>query len=168
MSPAVLAAIALVLGLLAGGLVNACVLRTRDGLRFTFGRRKCVSCARPMAFADHVPVVSFVNLRGRCRNCTAVMPWQYVGVEIAMGVLFALVALRAFAGFGAPEFVALAPWYAEPLALFLRDAIMAMLLVPIFMFDYRASIIPDRLSVPAVAIAFLMNAALGASITGML
>ena len=167
MSPVLLAVIALVLGVLAGGVVNACLLRTRDGLRFTFGRRACVTCARTMAFADHVPIVSFIKLRGRCRGCTAVIPWQYPAVEIALGVLFALFALRAFTGYGAPDFVALAPWYAEPLALFIRDAIMAMLLVPIFMFDYRASVIPDRLSVPAIAIAFLMNAVLGANIAGM-
>lgn len=168
MTLALIAIIAGIAGILAGGLVNAFLLRTRDGLAFTFGRRKCVTCARPVALADHVPILSYLKLRGRCRRCTAVTPWQYPAVEVVLGILFAIFAVRSLTGYGVPDFVSLSPWYAEPLALFIRDAIMAMLLIPIFMFDYRASIIPDRLSVPAMIVALLMNMALGAPATDLL
>ncbi|MCR4312382.1 MAG: prepilin peptidase [Candidatus Uhrbacteria bacterium] len=156
------------LGVLAGGLVNACLLRTRDGLAFTFGRKKCVTCARPMAIADHVPVASYIRLKGKCRRCSAVIPWQYPAVELAIGLLFAGFAYMAWTGVAVPTYVELSPWYGEPLAFFIRNAIMAMLLVPIFMFDFRASVIPDRLSIPAVVIALLMNLALGASSSDLL
>ncbi len=156
-----------VLGILAGGLVNAFLLRTRDGLKFTFGRTKCITCARPMALADHVPIVSYLRLKGKCRRCSAVIPWQYPAVEAVMAILFAAFAFRAFGG-DVPSFVELTPWYGEPLALFIRDCIMAMLLIPIFMFDFRASIIPDRLSIPAMVMALLLNLSLGADPNNLL
>lgn len=160
--------LATLFGVLSGGLVNACLLRTRDGLAFTFGRKKCVTCARPMAIADHVPIVSYLRLKGKCRRCSAVIPWQYVAIEVVMGLLFAAFAYRAFSDGNLPDFVSTYPWYGERFALFIRDAIMAMLLIPIFMFDYRASVIPDRLSIPAIIIALLMNMALGADVNTML
>lgn len=161
-------AIAAVLGALMGGLVNACVLRTKKGLAFTIGRKKCSTCAMPLALADHVPIASYLRLKGKCRRCSSVMPWQYLAVEVVLAALFALFAYHAFVASVLPSFVAALPLTGEPLGLFVRNAIVATLFVPIFMFDLRSSIIPDRLTIPAIIIALLMNAALGMNTADML
>lgn len=160
--------IAAVLGLLAGAIVNICLLRTKEGLEFMLGRRKCTRCAMPAAALDHVPLLSYFNLKGKCRSCSAVIPWQYPLTEIAFALLFAGFMYQALTGYGVPDFVSSYPLYGEPLAFFMRNAVVSMLLVPIFIFDYRASVIPDRLSIPAVVIALLMNIVLGASVPMLL
>ncbi len=155
-----------VLGLLCGAFVNSFLLRTPEGLRFTAGRRKCVTCARPMRVSDHVPLVSYVAMKGKCRACKTVIPWQYPAVEVAMLLLFVGFAwqlLATNAGDGATaSAIGIAFGY------FIRNALIAMLLVPIFMFDYRASVIPDRLSIPAMIIAVALNAVLGVDPLAML
>jgi leader peptidase (prepilin peptidase) / N-methyltransferase len=158
--------IAGVLGLVCGAFVNTFLLRTPDGLRFTVGRRKCVTCARPMQIKDHLPLVSYVAMKGKCRACKTVIPWQYPALEVAMTVLFVgfawqIVAVNA-------DVQPLSNAIGVSFGLFVRNALMAMLLVPIFMFDYRASVIPDRLSIPAMIVALSLNTVLGVDPISML
>lgn len=152
--------VSLVLGLISGAFVNTFLLRTPDGLRFTAGTRKCVTCARPMHKKDHFPLVSYLVLQGKCRACKSIIPWQYPALELSMGVLFVLFAWQILSGdAGVPPFARDA---SDAIALFIRNATVTMLLLPIFMFDWRASIIPDRLSIPAMILALALNAAMGA------
>lgn len=155
-----------VLGLVCGAFVNIFLLRTPDGLKFTAGRRKCVTCARPMHAKDHVPLVSYLVLQGRCRMCKSIIPWQYPALEIAMAVLFMGFAYQIVTqDSNVPLFARDA---SDAIGLFVRNGLLTMLLLPIFMFDYRASIIPDRLSVPAMIIVLSLNAVMGVDSLTML
>lgn len=155
-----------ILGLMCGAFVNVFMLRTPDGLEFTAGRRKCVTCARPMHAKDHFPLISYIVLQARCRACKSVIPWQYPALEVAMAALFMGFAYQIVTQDpGVPFF---ARDVGDAIGLFARNGLIAMLLLPIFMFDYRASVIPDRLSVPAMIIALSLNAVLGMDPVNML
>ena len=155
--------LAAVLGLLVGSIVNACVLRTKNGLPL-MSKNRCLRCVEPVAWFDAIPLLSYVALRGRCRRCTAAIEWQYPAVEAAMAILFAVFAARVVWGVGIPVFVD----DAERWLLFTRDAAVSAFLVIIFLYDFRFSVIPDRFSIPAIIIALFTNLALGASPWGVL
>ncbi len=158
--------VALVIGLLTGAFVNTFLLRTPDGLRFTAGKRKCVTCARPMHAKDHFPLISYLVLQAKCRACKSVIPWQYPALEVVMGLLFVGFAWQILSGdVGVPPF---ARDSSDAIALFIRNGLLTMLLLPIFMFDWRASIIPDRLSIPAMIVAIALNTAMGVDPMAML
>lgn len=158
--------VALVIGLLTGAFVNTFLLRTPDGLRFTAGKRKCVTCARPMHAKDHFPLISYIVLQAKCRACKSVIPWQYPALEVVMGLLFMTFAWQILSGdVGVPPFARDA---SDAIALFIRNGLLTMLLLPIFMFDWRASIIPDRLSIPAMIVAIALNTAMGVDPTAMM
>lgn len=163
MAPIVGIPLAAILGLFAGGFANAGIMRTKETLSFT-ANRKCAVCAHPVHGHDALPIVGFLSLKGRCRKCSAVIPWQYLLTEFAMAGLFALFAWRAFTLFGAPVEVETS----EAMLLFARDIGVSFFLVLIFMFDWRASVIPDRLSIPAIFIALLANILLGIPATDVL
>lgn len=148
---------AVVLGVFVGSIINATVLRTKAGLPL-MSRARCLTCVEPIAWFDLLPVVSYLALKGRCRRCSAAIEWQYPAVEAAMGLLFGLFALRIFLGWGVPSFVD----YGEEVVLFLRDALISVFLVIIFLYDFRFSVIPDRFSIPALVVALLANIAMGA------
>lgn len=150
--------LAAVLGLVVGSFVNAFVLRAKNGIPLMSGS-KCTRCVEPIAWYDTVPVLSYVALRGRCRRCTAAIEWQYPAVEAAMAVLFAVFAARVVFGVAIPSFIDVG----ETWLLFVRDAAMSALLVVIFLYDFRFSVIPDKFSVPAILVALIMNIALGAN-----
>lgn len=149
---------AAVLGLLVGGVVNALVMRTRESLMFTVAR-SCAICAEPASGLEYLPLFGYFAVRRRCGGCQAVIPWQYPATEAAFALLFLVFAARA-AGVWSdalPDFVLLS----EGWLLFIRDAIVVTALVLVFVFDYRASLIPDRITIPAIIAVIVLNLALG-------
>lgn len=79
---------ALLFGLCVGSFLNVVIVR-KDG-QWLRGRSACPSCAKPIAWFDMVPVVSWIILRGRCRSCDRAISIQYPLVEAATGLLFGL------------------------------------------------------------------------------
>lgn len=148
-----------IIGLLVGSFINVVVFRSKSNEPFWRGRSKCRTCEEPIAAVDLVPVVSFFALKGRCRQCSATIEWQYPLVEIVCGVLFGVFFARAALAFGLPEWLNQADW----VALFIRDIVIGMFLVVIFVYDLRYTYILDRFSIPAMVIALVFNIGLGAN-----
>lgn len=133
-----LAAAAGVLGLLVGSFLNVVVHRVPAGRSVLRPRSACPSCTAPIRSRDNVPVVSWLLLGGRCRDCSAAVPVRYPAVEAATAVLFA----------------ALATAYG-------RSAVLPALLwvaaagVALFVIDLDSHRLPDAIvlpSYPAVAV----------------
>lgn len=82
-----------VLGLLIGSFLNVVVHRVPAGRSVVRPRSACPACAAPIRSRDTVPVVSWLLLGGRCRDCAAAVPLRYPAVEAVTGVLFAALAV---------------------------------------------------------------------------
>jgi leader peptidase (prepilin peptidase) / N-methyltransferase len=81
------------LGLMFGSFANVPIHRWPRGGTVSRPRTSaCPSCEQPIAARDNVPVVSWLLLRGRCRNCQAPIHWRYPLVELATAILFAAMA----------------------------------------------------------------------------
>ena len=83
-----------ILGLLIGSFLNVVIHRVPAGLSLVSPGSACPACAHPVRPFDNVPVLSWLLLRGRCRDCAAPIAVRYPLVELATGLLFALVAWR--------------------------------------------------------------------------
>ncbi|MCW2843311.1 MAG: peptidase domain protein [Nocardioides sp.] len=107
-----------VLGLLVGSFLNVVVHRVPAGLSLVSPGSACPRCHHQIRPRDNVPVVSWLLLRGRCRDCSATIPARYPLVEIATAALFGLTGWR----FGASPYTAAALLVtAAGVALFLID-----------------------------------------------
>lgn len=86
-------AAAFVLGLIFGSFGTAFAYRVprRESLG---GRSKCPNCGHTITAAENIPVLSYVLLRGRCRNCGEKISIRYPLIELASGILFALAAWK--------------------------------------------------------------------------
>jgi len=87
-----------VLGLVIGSFLNVVIYRTEKE-RSLRGRSCCPKCKKKIIWKDNIPVVSFVKLKGRCRNCKEPISWQYPAVEILTAVLFTFSAYLLFHNF---------------------------------------------------------------------
>ena len=77
------------IGLAFGSFANVPIHRwPRGGTVSQPARSACPSCGGRIRLLDNVPVVSWLVLRGRCRDCAAAISGRYVLVEILMGLLF--------------------------------------------------------------------------------
>jgi leader peptidase (prepilin peptidase) / N-methyltransferase len=83
------ASLAFVGGIVTGSFVGVVAHRLPRGLSIVGPRSVCDSCGAQIAAYDNVPVLSWLLLRGRCRNCDAPIPVRYPLVELAVGIAFA-------------------------------------------------------------------------------
>jgi len=85
-----------VLGLVVGSFINVISLRYNPD-KFLFsrevigGRSNCPKCKNKLKWFELVPLLSFIFLRGQCRNCREKISFQYPLVEFASGLIFLLV-----------------------------------------------------------------------------
>lgn len=84
-----LAALAGLLGLVVGSFLNVVVHRVPAGRSVVRPRSACPACGHEVRTRDNVPVVSWLVLRGHCRDCGAPISARYPLVELGTGVLFA-------------------------------------------------------------------------------
>lgn len=83
-----------VFGLLIGSFLNVVVWRVPRGESVVSPPSACPQCAHEIRARDNVPVLSWLVLRGRCRDCSAPISARYPAVELSCGALFAVMALR--------------------------------------------------------------------------
>ncbi|MGD1073700.1 MAG: prepilin peptidase [Bryobacteraceae bacterium] len=76
------ALLAAVFGLLIGSFLNVCIYRWPRDLSVVRPRSACPECEGPIAWYDNIPVLSYLALRGRCRQCQARIHWRYPVVEL--------------------------------------------------------------------------------------
>ncbi|MBO5292973.1 MAG: prepilin peptidase [Lachnospiraceae bacterium] len=82
------------IGSIIGSFLNVCILRLPTGESVVTGRSHCPHCNHTLSFAEMIPVLSYLILRGRCRICKAPISIQYPLVEALTALLFLGAALR--------------------------------------------------------------------------
>lgn len=132
-----------VLGSCIGSFINAATYRLKRGKPIANDRSKCVHCERVLEAIDLVPVLSFLFLKGKCRTCVKTIPKRYVAVELAGAFLFLLVFLR----FPSPLL-----WGSRELLGLIRDFFAVSVLLFLFVYDYLYSLLPDEVTLPAIAL----------------
>ena len=90
-------AVAALFGALIGSFLNVVIYRLPAGESLLSPGSHCPSCDAPVRAFDNVPVLSWLLLRGRCRNCGARISPRYPAVELLTAAAFAaVVAARGF------------------------------------------------------------------------
>jgi len=135
------------LGIIIGSFLNVIIFRLNTGRTFIKGGSMCMTCGHKLRWFELVPVLSFLVLRGRCRECRSKISIQYPVVEIITGLVFTLIAFKFL------PILYFSFWlYVLYLVMFL--AIFSLLIV-IFVYDLKHKIIPNKLSYSFSALALL-------------
>jgi len=95
------------LGLAVGSFLNVVIYRVPRGESIVSPRSACPSCGAPIRERDNIPVVSWLVLRGRCRDCKAPISPRYPLVELLCAGLFAGTAARFGRQWDLPAYLAL-------------------------------------------------------------
>lgn len=135
-----LVAACVVLGLVIGSFLNVVIWRVPRGESVAHPPSACPRCGQRIRRRDNVPVVSWLLLRGRCRDCGNPISARYPMVEAGTGVLFGLTA-----------------WFAGPSWVLPALLYFAAIGVALTMIDLDTHRLPDAIVLPAypVSIALL-------------
>ncbi|MCC7185641.1 MAG: prepilin peptidase [Acidobacteria bacterium] len=82
-----------IFGLMVGSFLNVCIARLPRGESIVTPASTCPSCRRLIAWRDNIPVLSYLWLRGRCRQCAAPISVRYPLVEAGTAVAFVVQAM---------------------------------------------------------------------------
>ena len=89
METSLFAGVAAVFGLIFGSFINVVAYRIPADMSVISPASACPSCGHAIRPRDNIPVLSWLRLRGRCRDCDAPISARYPIVELATAVLFA-------------------------------------------------------------------------------
>ena len=168
-----------IVGLCVGSFLNCLIYRLRRQ-KTILGRSYCPHCKQPIAWYDNIPLISFILLKGECRHCKRPIAWQYPAVELATGILFVLAYIN-FQFFPPQRDPAMAVTIfnfqtisdvqilkfqfiihnSKLLIQLLRDWLFVCILIVVFIYDLRWQLILDKVTVPAIIVAFGLNLWLG-------
>ncbi|HEY5110700.1 MAG TPA: prepilin peptidase [Acidimicrobiales bacterium] len=81
-------------GLAVGSFLNVVIYRVPRHESIVSPRSRCPTCSAAIQERDNIPVVSWLILKGRCRNCHSPIAIRYPLIELAGGALFAGAAAR--------------------------------------------------------------------------
>lgn len=123
------------LGLIVGSYLNVVIHRLPAGESTVLPASHCPNCGATLRAVDNLPLLSWVALRGRCRSCRAPISARYPLVELATGLAFA----GAVARFG-------------PSRRAFVVALFAALLVALAGIDFEHYLLPDRITLPGLAL----------------
>jgi prepilin signal peptidase PulO-like enzyme (type II secretory pathway) len=86
---AILAALAMVIGSCVGSFLNVCAYRIPQGLSPVRPASHCPGCRSAVRPRDNLPILGWLILGGRCRDCRMPISPRYPLVELIVGLLFA-------------------------------------------------------------------------------
>lgn len=126
---------AILFGLCLGSFLNVCIYRLPLKRSIVYPSSSCPQCGEKIRFYDNIPLVSYIILRGKCRNCRSSISLRYPVVEAVSGLISAALFMR----------LGVSPQY----FLFL---LFAASLVLISFIDLHHKIIPDIISLPGILV----------------
>lgn len=155
-------AVALILGLLVGSFLNVVIHRLpimlEQGWRrdcqelleiatdpnpavynLITPRSACPHCHSPIKAWQNIPVISWLWLRGRCRQCQQKISVQYPLIELASGLL-----------------TLFAAWYFGVCATAIAAWIFGWMLLAAAVIDLKTSLLPDNLTLPLMWLGILL------------
>jgi leader peptidase (prepilin peptidase)/N-methyltransferase len=138
-----------VFGALIGSFLNVVIYRVPLGRSIVSPPSACGSCGHPVRGYDNIPLISWLVLRGKCRDCGARISVRYPLVELGGAVFFVVVALvfvpRIFAVWQTPLIAA----GILELVAFLYLAAISLALALIDLETYK---LPNSIVLPAYAV----------------
>jgi leader peptidase (prepilin peptidase)/N-methyltransferase len=135
----VFALVAGVFGLFIGSFLNVVIWRVPRGESVVKPRSRCPQCGHEIRGRDNVPVVSWLLLRGRCRDCKARVSPRYLFVELTTGVLFGLLT-----------------WHFGPHLVLIAYLYLAAISVALGLIDIDVHRLPDALTLPSYPVAAVL------------
>jgi leader peptidase (prepilin peptidase)/N-methyltransferase len=132
------------LGLAIGSFLNVCIDRLPQNKSIVFPPSHCEACQHKLAAKDLIPVFSYLRLRGRCRYCQASIPRRVFWVELATGLIFALL----YWHYGLSEELGIAAFGVL--------AFYACLFIIIFVIDLEQGLILNKVAYPGMVAALLL------------
>ena len=132
--------IVFIFGSIWGSFSNVCIRRIPNNTSVIKGRSHCPSCNKLIKWYDNIPLISFLILKAKCRDCSTTIDVKYFIIELISALNFVLI----FYLFG----------FSSTTILFF---ILSIGFLIIFFIDLKHFIIPNEITYPLMMLGFLKS-----------
>ena len=130
----------IILGGLWGSFANVCICRLPMDKGVVSGRSFCPKCKKLITWKDNIPIISFLLLNGKCRNCKKKISTQYLIIELITIIYFLVI------------------YYLFSISITtLLFIILGLFFIIIFFIDLKHYIIPNVLTFSLMVIGFVKS-----------
>lgn len=129
-----------ILGLIVGSFSNVCIYRIPRNESIIYPASHCPKCSTTILAKDNIPLLSYILLKGRCRNCGSRISIKYPVVEFLTGLIYVIIYL--IYGFSIQ---------------FLIYLILLSVLTIITFIDLNEKIVPDVITLPGIVIGLILS-----------
>jgi leader peptidase (prepilin peptidase)/N-methyltransferase len=147
-------------GLLFGSFLNVCISRLPAHESIVTPRSRCTACGYTIRWYDNIPVLSWLLLRARCRDCKARISWRYPAVELAVGLWFALAGAKLGSAWIVRGFIDTYRSFDAGIsnsASVVGFTILGFLLIGLMVMDWQTQRLPDAFTLTGIAIGFVLT-----------
>jgi leader peptidase (prepilin peptidase) / N-methyltransferase len=137
-----------IIGAIIGSFLNVVIHRLPREESIVFPNSRCPACQSSIRSFDNLPIISYLILRGRCRNCGAHISARYPAVEALTAALYALVFLADFY------------WRGGLTLIIIFDLVFVTALVALIFIDAEHMLLPNAITYPGIAFAIIARLAL--------
>lgn len=128
------------IGLAFGSFLNVVICRVPENKSIISPPSHCPLCQHKLDIWENIPVVSYIILLGKCRECKAPISIQYPLVELITGIFFTVVAWRFQFTVAALVFI-----------------LFTAILIALSVIDFKTRLLPDVITLPSAVLAILLS-----------
>ncbi len=129
-----------VIGAVIGSFMNVCIYRLPRNLSIISPSSRCPSCQSPVRPYDNIPIISYMILKGRCRDCGTPISFRYPLVESLNAIMYTLIIWRFGLGWHIP---------------FMFAFISGLIVITFIDLDFQ--IIPDSITLTGIPIGLIAS-----------
>ena len=129
-----------IFGAIVGSFLNVVIHRVPNEESVVFPNSACPKCKSAIKAYDNLPVLSWLILGGKCRNCKEKIAWRYPAVELLTAILFVL----TFWAIGFTAFL--------PVCLIFVATMISLIFI-----DAEHMILPNVINFPLLSFALLVR-----------
>jgi len=120
-----------IIGLCIGSFLNVVIYRTEKEISIVSPSSFCPQCKSPIKWYDNIPVISYLLLGGKCRNCSNRISYWYPAVEIVSAIITAVLFLK---------------WGYENTLWFISATLISYVLIVVSVIDFKTMMLSDLFS----------------------
>jgi len=129
-----------ILGLAVGSFSNVCIYRIPGNESIIYPASHCPKCHSSISLKDNIPLLSYILLKGRCRNCKSRISIQYPAVELLTGLVYVII--YQIYGLSVQSLIYI---------------ILSSALIVITFIDLNEQVIPEVISIPGIVIGLILS-----------
>lgn len=132
--------IAFIFGLPVGSFLNVCIYRLPRSESIINPPSHCPKCNKRIEWYNNIPLISYILLNGKCRNCRATISLRYFWVELLTGLMSLFLTMKF--GFSLNFFI---------------FAVFTCILIVVTFIDFEHYLIPDVLVLPGIVLGLAVS-----------